>query len=128
MEFDTTMPSDLIELQATERDSTLNPRQLRDAGFVPGTLYGKDTPATSIQVRAHEFEMAYRTGAREFKLVGPGMNVVARAQQVQVTAVGHKLLNIEFWVPSATGGEKKSASKKAAKAETPKEEAVLAGA
>ena len=125
--------SEVVELKASERDNTLNPRQLRAAGFIPATLYGKNVEPQSIQVKAHDFVLAYRNGAREFKLAGPGVNVEARAHQVQVSPVKQDVLNIEFLVPSAT--QEKKAPKKEKAAEAPKEEVaeqvnetVLAGA
>ncbi len=83
-----------IKLQATERDTTLNPRQLRAAGFVPATIYSKDTDSRSIQVRAKELAYQYGKGMRIFEL--DGLKLIARAQQIQVDPLSQQVLSIEF--------------------------------
>lgn len=132
--------SSLPELKVTERDNTLNPRQLRSAGFVPATLYGKGVASQSIQVRAHEFTLAMMHGNREFRLQGLGSEVTARVQQLQVDPVKQTPLSVEFLLTSPVTGSasKKPASKKqpaekpapAAEEETQEEagETVLTGA
>ena len=47
-------------LTILEREADKNPRQIRSAGFLPGSIYGKGIEAKSIQVNTHEFEMAYK--------------------------------------------------------------------
>ena len=69
----------IIKLNAQEREADKNPRQLRSAGFVPATVYGKGMESKNIMVCAHEFEMATRnnrdavielqTGKEKFKVV-----------------------------------------------------------
>src|SRR5262245_43341087 len=73
--------SELTTLHATERDTTLNPRQLRKAGFVPGTLYAKNAASQNIQVKAHELELALSKKLAHFKLAGPGLNVSVTLRQ-----------------------------------------------
>ena len=87
----------IFEIQMTERDSTLNPRQLRTAGFVPGTLYSKDVDAQNVQVRTVELEEALRKGRRYFELQGAGFDgKAAHARQIQVHPVSQQVLNVEF--------------------------------
>lgn len=93
-------PSQPDQLQTTERDTTLNPRQLRTAGFIPATLYGKGLASQSIQVRMHAFEVAYSKGGRSFDLGSFG---IASVKQIQVDPVSQKVLNIEFYLPQAAG-------------------------
>lgn len=98
-------------LQATERDNTLNPRQLRTAGFLPATLYGKEIESQSVQVRELEFTRAYAKGNRVFKLEGIGEagSVVANAYQVQIETLSGKVLSIQFL--HVSGAVKSSAPK-----------------
>jgi ribosomal protein L25 (general stress protein Ctc) len=84
-------------LQTTLRDDTLNPRQLRSAGFIPATLYGPGREPVSIQVREEEFVRLYgRQRIKHFLLDGLEGNLMATAHQVQVHPVSQKVLNIEF--------------------------------
>lgn len=87
---------DIHVADAMERDNTLNPRQLRTAGFIPGTLYAKGQESKNVQVRAHDFTQAYKKGARLFQLDGVEKGLVAMARQVQVEPVKQAILNVEF--------------------------------
>lgn len=88
---------DFHVLQVTERDQTLTPRQLRSAGFLPATLYGKGKKGESlnIQVRERDFSRSYKEGSRIFKFDGLTGQLV-RVSQLQVEAVSQKVLNVEF--------------------------------
>ncbi|MBY0403149.1 MAG: hypothetical protein K2X66_04565 [Cyanobacteria bacterium] len=99
-------------LQATERDSTLNPRQLRSAGFLPATLYGRNIASQSIQVKSLDFTRLYHKGAREFAFEGLGEKIVARAHQLQIDSISQEVLSLEFLQLSPLGAE--SGSKKRA--------------
>jgi ribosomal protein L25 (general stress protein Ctc) len=90
-----------MSMPASERDTTLNPRQLRAAGWIPVTLYGKDFPSFNAQIKAHEFDIAYNQGQRDFELTGLGAKVVVKAHQVQRHSVSQETQNIEFLVLSA---------------------------
>lgn len=87
---------DLTEVTVMERDTTLNPRQLRAAGFLPATLYANGQGSRSIQVRTHEFELALNKGRRNFKLAGQGIDTAAQVRQFQVDPVKQTLLSVEF--------------------------------
>ena len=111
-----------FELKATERDTTLNPRQLRSAGFVPATLYGgAGKESLSIQVRAHEWIQSFAAGNREYKLAGVEGDVTARVQQYQMDPVSRNILSIEFRRLENAAGKKAAA--KPAKAAEPVAEA-----
>lgn len=87
----------IIKLNALEREADKNPRQLRSAGFVPATVYGKGMESKNIMVCAHEFEMATRNnrdavielqaGKDKFKVV---------IQELQINYSTNQVLNIEF--------------------------------
>ena len=87
----------IIKLNAQEREADKNPSQLRSAGFVPATVYGKGMESKNIMVCAHEFEMATRNnrdavielqaGKDKFKVV---------IQELQINYSTNQVLNIEF--------------------------------
>jgi ribosomal protein L25 (general stress protein Ctc) len=87
---------DIHNIATTERDTTLNPRQIRSAGFIPGTLYVKGGDSKNVQVKAHEFTQMYLKGARLFKLEGYEGGITAVARQVQVEPLRQDVLNVEF--------------------------------
>lgn len=119
--------SSAFELQVTERDSTLNPRQLREAGFLPATVYGKGQPSLTIQVRTYEFERAVAQKNSVFKFVGAGLDGLEVKVQTIQTDIAQKLLNVEFLLLSSVS-EKKPAAKQSAKAKKEAPEAALASA
>jgi ribosomal protein L25 (general stress protein Ctc) len=86
-------------IEAQERDTSRNPRQLRAAGLTPATIYGKNVEAKSIQLPAHAFRQAYLKGHDVFTLEGLG--VTAKAHQIQIHAVSREVLNVEFLVTPA---------------------------
>ena len=58
------------KLTILERETDKNPRQIRQAGFLPGSIYGKGIEAKSIQINTHDFEMAYKNnqeGTRDIR-------------------------------------------------------------
>lgn len=114
------------ELKVTERDTTLNPRQLRAAGFVPATIYGKNVEPRSVQVRAHELSQFYTQGVREFKLSG-FLETSVRIQELQMEPVSTKPLSVQFLQLDGASDSGK-ASRKVAKAEKPAEETPAAEA
>ncbi|MEB3288106.1 MAG: hypothetical protein VKJ04_11450 [Vampirovibrionales bacterium] len=131
--------SSAFELQATDRDDTLNPRQLRKAGFLPATIYGKGQAAASrsIQVRAYDFTRALYKGHQVYRLVGAGFDgLEVKIQALQTETVSENPLNIEFVELGASQSKKapakqaeKAPAKKAAKKPAePEAEAALASA
>lgn len=98
---------DIHALPVTERDTTLNPRQLRDAGFIPVTMYGKGRESVNLQVRGHEFTQMFRKGARLFKLEGYSEALTVKAHQLQVDPVRQDILNAEFLVLTTETESKK---------------------
>ncbi|HEY9688119.1 MAG TPA: hypothetical protein V6C52_14185 [Coleofasciculaceae cyanobacterium] len=117
--------STLNELKATERDTTLNPRQLRAAGFVPATLYGKSIEAQSIQVRAHELQQFFTQGVREFQLTGFTTYAV-KIQEMQRDPVSQQPLSVQFMLMDGGAAGNAKAAKKAPQAEKTAEEAPAA--
>lgn len=91
------MTSTPSPLKVTERDNTVTPRQLREAGYVPATLYGKNQEAVSVQLRAHEFNQLLLQGIREFQLTGFVEGKV-KAQHVQREPVSQKPISIQLYL------------------------------
>jgi ribosomal protein L25 (general stress protein Ctc) len=122
------------ELKVTERDTTVTPRQLRAAGYIPATVYGRGVASQSVQVRAHEFTQFFLQGIREFRLTGFMENNV-KAQEVQRDPVSQKPVSIQFRVTDEAAA--KPASRKSSKSDAkigqpskvePEAETVLSGA
>ena len=85
------------KLTITAREEGKNPRQIRQAGFLPGSFYGKGIEAKTIQVNAHDFEMAYKNnqeGTWELELGSEKFN--AKIQELQMNYATSELLNVEF--------------------------------
>lgn len=95
------MSNNPTPLLVSERDDTLNPRQLRSAGFIPATLYGKAVEAKSIQTRTKDFTKLYANGARTFQLEGLKEAFVVRVQDIQVNPITQEILSIQFLLPAA---------------------------
>ena len=85
------------KLTIIERETDKNPRQIRTAGFLPGSLYGKGIEAKSFQVNTHDFEMAYKNnkeGTWELTLGKEKFN--AKIQELQMNYATNEFLNVEF--------------------------------
>lgn len=93
------MPKTMSELtiETQQRQAEQNPRQVRKAGFLPITVYGKDFEAKSLQINEHSFKLTYRKNPEAtFELVIDGKNVKAVVQSVQVNYATGEYLNVEF--------------------------------
>ncbi|MFM7390019.1 MAG: hypothetical protein ACKO34_05290 [Vampirovibrionales bacterium] len=85
-----------FDIDAQERDTTQNPRQLRANGWTPATLYAKGVASKSIQVPSKAFYMAFKAGNKQFNL--NGLNVKAKVAQLQVHSTNLNVLNVEFQI------------------------------
>jgi ribosomal protein L25 (general stress protein Ctc) len=83
-------------LEASERDTTLNPRQLRASGFIPVTVYGNGQTPISLQIPTHAFEMAWQHGLRNFDLQLSGKTLKVTLKQFQQNARTQKFQCLEF--------------------------------
>ena len=87
------------KLKIENREEGKNPRQIRQAGFLLGSIYGKNIEAKNIQVNSHEFELAYRNnkeGEWELDLGKEKFN--AKIQELQMNYATGEYLNVEFTV------------------------------
>lgn len=110
------------ELQMFERDTTVTPRKLREVGYVPATIYGKNVEPLAIQVKAHDFELALAKGVRQFTLEGFGQKIEAEVKQIQKMATKETVLHAEFVVPSTEGAKAKGKAKAQKAEEAPRAE------
>ena len=86
-----------ITIEAQERDMTKNPRQLRAAGFLPATIYGKGQESVSIQLDKRNFINNYKNNKSEvFELVVGNKKYNTTVQLLQVEAGTQKEMNVEF--------------------------------
>ncbi len=86
-----------VKIKINEREANKNPRQIRQSGFLPGSIYGKNMDAKSFQIDAHEFEMAYKgnkDATWELSLGKEKFN--AKIQELQVNYATNEFLNVEF--------------------------------
>lgn len=115
------------ELKITERDNTLNPRQLRQAGFVPGTVQGA-AESQQVQIKTHELELALHKKPAEIKLSGAGFEGTVVVKAVQTNPVSQEVLHVTFLKPGGKAEKKPKApaAKKAAPAKAKAEKAEKA--
>lgn len=85
------------QITITAREEGLNPRQIRNAGFLPGSLYGKGIEAKNFQVNTHDFEMAYKNNQdATWELTFGKEKFNAKIQELQVNYATNEFLNVEF--------------------------------
>ena len=85
------------KLKIEERTQDRNPRQIRSAGFLPGSIYGKGIEPKNIQVNTHEFEMAYKNNKDgEWELTLGKEKFTASIQELQKNYSTNEFLNVEF--------------------------------
>lgn len=89
--------ADTVKLTTESKDETKNPRQIRQSGFIPATIYGKGIDSTSIQVNAREFNLEYKKNASAvFEVKVAGKNIQAKVANVQTNHATTENMNIEF--------------------------------
>ena len=85
------------KITITEREADKNPRQIRSAGFLPGSLYGKGIEAKSFQVNTHDFEMLYKNNQdATWELTLGKEKFNAKIQELQMNYATNEFLNVEF--------------------------------
>ena len=85
------------KLKVEERIEGQNPRQIRSAGFIPVSIYGKGIDAKSGQVNTHEFEMAYKNNKEgNWELSFGKEKFTAKIQELQENYATSEFLNVEF--------------------------------
>lgn len=89
------------ELKVAERDTTLTGRKLRQAGYIPVSLYGKDIQPVHIQAKAHEFTQLVAHGSHTFKVSGY-LNITAKLQQLQMDSLSQNPLSAALFLTEGT--------------------------
>ena len=89
--------TETITLNAEKRDLNKNPRQLREAGLLPATVYGKGMDSISVQLDAKDFSTFYKKSPD----AAVNLTVDKKSYKVQVADVQMNYsiaqqLNVEF--------------------------------
>lgn len=91
------MEQTIVKINADVREADKNPRQLRAAGLLPATVYGKGMESKSIQMNAHEFNMAYKNAPEAVYEITVGKEkFTANVQEAQIQYSNNTILNVEF--------------------------------
>jgi len=86
-----------ITIEAQKRDEAKNPRQLRNDGFLPATIYGKGKDSVSIQVDKRAFVNTYKNNKDAvYEVVVGSDKYNVSVQNFQVEAGTQLPMNIEF--------------------------------
>lgn len=89
--------SDKISIQAEKRDESLNPRQLRDTGKLPATIYGKGIESISAQLPLKEFVHIYKSNKDSvYELSGLDKKYSVIVKNLQVEASTKSPMNVEL--------------------------------
>ena len=87
----------IVKLEANDRVQDKNPRQLRAEGLLPATVYGKGMESKSIQMNAHEFNMAYKNAPEAVYEITVGKEkFTTNVQEAQIQYSNNAILNVEF--------------------------------
>ncbi len=91
------MEQTIVKINADMRDTAKNPRQLRAAGLLPATIYGKGMESKSIQLNAHEFNMSYKNAPEAvFEITVGSEKFTTTVQEAQIQYSNNAILNVEF--------------------------------
>ncbi len=91
------MEQTIVKINADVREADKNPRQLRAAGLLPATVYGKGMESKSIQMNAHEFNMAYKNAPEAVYEITVGKEkFTTNVQEAQIQYSNNAILNVEF--------------------------------
>ncbi len=91
------MEETIVKINADVREQNKNPRQLRAAGFLPATVYGKGMESKSIQINSHEFNMSYKNAPEAVYEITVGKEkFTTKVQEAQIQYSDNTILNVEF--------------------------------
>ncbi len=89
--------ADTVKLTAEEKDAAKNPRQVRQSGFIPATIYAKGVDSKSVQINAKEFNLEYKKNpAATFEFKVEGKNVKAQVAKIQKNYATAENMSIQF--------------------------------
>ena len=88
-----------ISMDIEKRDESMNPRQLRAAGKLPGTIYGKGMDSISVQLDKRQFVNTYKNNKDaiyELKINGKTYKTVVQDVQKEYKTMDD--MNVQFKV------------------------------
>lgn len=89
--------ANIVSLNVSERDITINPRQLRREGKIPATVYGRGLDSYSISLEKKLFTQLYNSkNLQLLTLVKEGQNASVLLKHVQSDSLSKEILNVEF--------------------------------
>jgi large subunit ribosomal protein L25 len=91
-----------IECEPRSERGTRQVRRLRNRGFVPCVLYGREVETRPYAAAAKEIEKALKRGAHLVTLVAPDGSHKVLIKHVQYDHVGERILHVDFHKISLT--------------------------
>ncbi|MEI7474980.1 MAG: hypothetical protein WCK67_09405 [bacterium] len=88
--------STVLTLEAEKRSEDLNPRQLRQTGKVPATIYGKGVESVSVQLDTKTFDYEIRKKPESVEINLEGQTIPVSVQNVQRVFTTDAVLSVEF--------------------------------
>lgn len=89
-----------LNVEVRDARGTRNARRMRDAGAIPGVLYGHNQPTVSLSMSAEAVETALRHGSRVVDLTG-ALSEQAFIRALQWDTWGKEVLHIDLMRISA---------------------------
>ncbi len=87
-----------VKLEAKDREQGLNPRQLRQKGLLPVTVYGKDL-SLNIVLDTHAFKIAYaKDKETSFEIDYNNKTYSTVTKNVQINYATSEIMSAEFAV------------------------------
>lgn len=89
--------ADTIKLNIEEKEADKNPRQIRQAGFIPLTIYGKGVESVSAKVDTRTFVNTYKNNKEAvYELVLGKKSYKTTVVTAQKNYATSEYMNIEF--------------------------------
>lgn len=85
-----------LNLKAQKKDPKLSNKQLRKAGFVPCSLYGKDVESTSFQIPHQSLSKFFKSGNKKVHIDLNGQKYFASVEEAQKAPAHGHLLHVSF--------------------------------
>ena len=89
--------ANIVSLNVSDRDTSINPRQLRREGKIPATVYGKGIDSYSIQLEKKLFTQLYNDKSLHLLSLNKNGEVFSvLLKNVQSDPLTREILNVEF--------------------------------
>jgi large subunit ribosomal protein L25 len=96
------MEENVIRFEPRTEAGSRQIRRLRDSGFTPAVLYGREIPTASIRCPAGDLKRALRHGAHLVTLSGPDGSHKVLVKDIQYHHLGNGILHVDFHKISLT--------------------------